>query len=160
MFHIAYVQAFLLLTYQNWLNLSVSFFYFQMFFILRKKFSHVTFLHVYHHTGMVLGGYVASRFCAAGHGTMLGLLNCMQSNIIIYWIQINVLILSLHFQALCMVSCTDIILLVRSMKMWKNQFGGKNISRKFSSHSFSCWVSIFRCPFSSETAIIQKFSAS
>lgn len=48
----------------------------QIFFIMRKKFSHVTFLHVYHHTGMVLGGYIASRFSPAGHGTMLGVLNC------------------------------------------------------------------------------------
>ncbi|XP_055318719.1 elongation of very long chain fatty acids protein AAEL008004-like [Sitodiplosis mosellana] len=47
-----------------------------LFFIARKKFSHVTFLHVYHHTGMVFGGFIASRFCAAGHGTMLGILNC------------------------------------------------------------------------------------
>lgn len=42
---------------------------------MRKKFSHVTFLHVYHHTGMVFGAWVATRFCVAGHGTMLGLLN-------------------------------------------------------------------------------------
>lgn len=51
-------------------------FHSQIFFIMRKKFSHVTFLHVYHHTGMVFGGYIAARFCPAGHGTMLGVLNC------------------------------------------------------------------------------------
>lgn len=51
------------------------FFIQQIFFIMRKKFSHVTFLHVYHHTGMVFGGYIASRFCVAGHGTGLAVLN-------------------------------------------------------------------------------------
>lgn len=43
---------------------------------MRKKLSHVTFLHVYHHAGMVFGGYVSVRFCVAGHATMVGVLNC------------------------------------------------------------------------------------
>lgn len=30
--------------------------------VLRKKNSQISFLHVYHHTGMVLGGWVGTRF--------------------------------------------------------------------------------------------------
>lgn len=30
----------------------------------------------FHFAGMVFGVYVASRFCPAGHGTMVGVLNC------------------------------------------------------------------------------------
>lgn len=43
---IAYMQAFWLTNY----NFDL-FNFVQIFFIMRKKFSHVTFLHVYHHTG-------------------------------------------------------------------------------------------------------------
>lgn len=44
---------------------------------MRKRFTHITFLHVYHHSAMVIATYIAVRFLPAGHGTMLGVLNCL-----------------------------------------------------------------------------------
>lgn len=46
-----------------------------VFFILRKKFSHASFLHVYHHAGMVGVGYMACKFSLNGHFISLGILN-------------------------------------------------------------------------------------
>ncbi|XP_076478456.1 very long chain fatty acid elongase 7 isoform X2 [Bombus vancouverensis nearcticus] len=45
------------------------------FFILRKKQQQVSFLHVYHHTGMALGSWAATKFLPGGHITFLGTLN-------------------------------------------------------------------------------------
>lgn len=45
--------------------------------MLRKRFTHVSFLHVYHHSAMVFAGWIAIRFVPAGHGTMVGVLNCL-----------------------------------------------------------------------------------
>ncbi|XP_034242494.1 elongation of very long chain fatty acids protein AAEL008004-like [Thrips palmi] len=55
-----------------------------VFFILRKKFSHASFLHVYHHAGMVIVGYLACKFSLNGHFVLLGIVNsfvhvCMYS---------------------------------------------------------------------------------
>lgn len=44
---------------------------------MRKRFTHITFLHVYHHSAMVLGVWISVRFLPAGHGTMVGVLNCL-----------------------------------------------------------------------------------
>lgn len=49
----------------------------QIFFLLRKRFTNITFLHVYHHSAMVLAVYIATRYLPAGQATMLGILNCM-----------------------------------------------------------------------------------
>ncbi|CAH4008642.1 unnamed protein product [Pieris brassicae] len=46
-----------------------------VFFVLRKKFNQVSFLHVYHHTGMVILTWAATTYFPGGHGTMVGLLN-------------------------------------------------------------------------------------
>nr|FAA01268.1 TPA: elongation of very long chain fatty acids protein 10 [Ladona fulva] len=46
-----------------------------VFFILRKKFNQVTFLHVYHHTGMVMLAWGGTKFLPGGHGTFMGVLN-------------------------------------------------------------------------------------
>ncbi|CAK1590408.1 unnamed protein product [Parnassius mnemosyne] len=48
-----------------------------VFFVLRKKFSHVSFLHVYHHLGMCLLGFIGTKYVPGGHGVMLGLINSM-----------------------------------------------------------------------------------
>lgn len=48
---------------------------FQVFFVLRKKYNQITFLHVYHHGGMVLAGYIVSKYMAGSHGTLLGIIN-------------------------------------------------------------------------------------
>ncbi|KAM0733699.1 Very long chain fatty acid elongase 7 [Formica fusca] len=46
-----------------------------IFFVLRKKQNQVTFLHVYHHVGITMGTWGASKYMAGGHATFLGLLN-------------------------------------------------------------------------------------
>lgn len=43
-----------------------------VFFVLRKKQSQISFLHVYHHAGMAFGTWVATKFLAGGHITFLG----------------------------------------------------------------------------------------
>lgn len=47
-----------------------------VFFVLRKKNNQVSFLHVYHHAGMGLGTWLATKFLAGGHITFLGTVNC------------------------------------------------------------------------------------
>ncbi|KAM3961927.1 very long chain fatty acid elongase 7 [Aphomia sociella] len=46
-----------------------------VFFVLRKKFSQVSFLHVYHHTGMVMLIWGAVTYFPGGHGTLVGAIN-------------------------------------------------------------------------------------
>ncbi|XP_058818387.1 elongation of very long chain fatty acids protein AAEL008004-like [Topomyia yanbarensis] len=48
-----------------------------VFFILRKKHSHVSFLHVYHHALMVMITYLAFIFIPGGHAVMLGVWNTL-----------------------------------------------------------------------------------
>lgn len=48
---------------------------FQLFIILKKKNSHLTFLHCYHHFCMVVGIYAAARWVPGGHGILLGFVN-------------------------------------------------------------------------------------
>lgn len=45
-----------------------------MFFILRKKNNQVTFLHIYHHAGMAIGGYIYCKlYSGGGFATVLGM---------------------------------------------------------------------------------------
>ncbi|XP_051165729.1 elongation of very long chain fatty acids protein-like [Leptopilina boulardi] len=46
-----------------------------VFFVLRKKYNQISFLHVYHHTGMVIGAWGAVKYLPGGHITFLGLIN-------------------------------------------------------------------------------------
>ncbi|XP_046615289.1 elongation of very long chain fatty acids protein 1-like isoform X1 [Neodiprion virginianus] len=46
-----------------------------VFFVLRKKQSQISFLHVYHHAGMVIGTWAGVKFLPGGHGTFLGVVN-------------------------------------------------------------------------------------
>ncbi|XP_077285217.1 very long chain fatty acid elongase 7-like [Arctopsyche grandis] len=48
-----------------------------VFFVFRKKQSHISFLHVYHHAGMVILSWCASKYLPGGHGTSLGVINSM-----------------------------------------------------------------------------------
>ncbi|XP_053658928.1 elongation of very long chain fatty acids protein AAEL008004-like [Anopheles marshallii] len=48
-----------------------------VFFVLRKKQSHVSFLHVYHHTAMVVGSYCGMLYVPGGHAIMLGIWNTL-----------------------------------------------------------------------------------
>lgn len=46
-----------------------------IFFILRKKPQQASFLHVYHHVGMVIAAWIATKYLPGGHITSLGLIN-------------------------------------------------------------------------------------
>lgn len=46
-----------------------------LFFILRKKFNQASFLHVYHHSGMIITGLIGTRYVAGGHAVSLGFVN-------------------------------------------------------------------------------------
>ncbi|XP_019870260.1 elongation of very long chain fatty acids protein-like [Aethina tumida] len=46
-----------------------------VFFVLRKKSSQVTFLHLYHHTFMLYVGWIGARFVPGGHLIFMGLIN-------------------------------------------------------------------------------------
>ncbi|CAB3220600.1 unnamed protein product [Arctia plantaginis] len=46
-----------------------------VFFVLRKKFNQISFLHVYHHLGMCILGFVGTKYVPGGHGIMLGFIN-------------------------------------------------------------------------------------
>uniref|UniRef100_A0A1B0FHX8 Elongation of very long chain fatty acids protein n=1 Tax=Glossina morsitans morsitans TaxID=37546 RepID=A0A1B0FHX8_GLOMM len=46
-----------------------------IFFILRKRNQQITFLHVYHHGGMIFGVYIYMTFLPGSHSTMLGVIN-------------------------------------------------------------------------------------
>ncbi|XP_055677227.1 elongation of very long chain fatty acids protein AAEL008004-like [Lutzomyia longipalpis] len=46
-----------------------------VFFILRKKDNQVTFLHVYHHGGMLLLTWIGVKYLPGGHGVTVGILN-------------------------------------------------------------------------------------
>ncbi|XP_059610225.1 uncharacterized protein LOC132257373 [Phlebotomus argentipes] len=48
-----------------------------VFFVLRKKQNQVTFLHVYHHTGMQLLAWHSVKYLPGGHGAFMGTLNCL-----------------------------------------------------------------------------------
>ncbi|XP_065079078.1 very long chain fatty acid elongase 4-like [Ochlerotatus camptorhynchus] len=46
-----------------------------VFFVLRKKNNQITFLHTYHHAGMVFATYIFTKFVSGSHATLLGLIN-------------------------------------------------------------------------------------
>lgn len=46
-----------------------------VFFVLRKKDNQITFLHLYHHTGMVILTWNATKFFPGGHSVFTGFLN-------------------------------------------------------------------------------------
>lgn len=45
-------------------------------FVLRKKDSQVSFLHIYHHAAIYITSYFSTRFYPGGHTSMLGIINC------------------------------------------------------------------------------------
>lgn len=47
----------------------------QLFIVLKKKNSHLSFLHCYHHFFMAMGTYIAARWVPGGHALLLGLIN-------------------------------------------------------------------------------------
>lgn len=59
-------------------------------FVLRKKYSQISVLHVYHHVAISLGTYASLILHPGGHGTMLGLLNTFVHAVMYsyYWLTI------------------------------------------------------------------------
>ncbi|XP_013178295.1 PREDICTED: elongation of very long chain fatty acids protein 7-like [Papilio xuthus] len=47
-----------------------------IFFVLRKKVNQVTFLHVYHHAGMVALIWGTTTYYPGGHPALIGIINC------------------------------------------------------------------------------------
>ncbi|KAK3932474.1 Elongation of very long chain fatty acids protein [Frankliniella fusca] len=47
-----------------------------VFMVLRKNFHQISFLHVYHHTGMVCAIWFAVKVIPGAHHTFLGFINC------------------------------------------------------------------------------------
>ncbi|XP_055611234.1 elongation of very long chain fatty acids protein AAEL008004-like [Uranotaenia lowii] len=56
-----------------------------VFFVLRKKQSHVSFLHVYHHALMVFVTFWAVMFSPGGHGYLLGVWNTLVHAVMYYY---------------------------------------------------------------------------
>uniref|UniRef100_A0A0K8S4K6 Elongation of very long chain fatty acids protein n=2 Tax=Lygus hesperus TaxID=30085 RepID=A0A0K8S4K6_LYGHE len=46
-----------------------------VFFVLRKKYNQITFLHLYHHTGMPIMSWGCAKYFPGGHAAFLGLIN-------------------------------------------------------------------------------------
>ncbi|XP_062555780.1 elongation of very long chain fatty acids protein AAEL008004-like [Armigeres subalbatus] len=61
-----------------------------VFFVLRKKQSHVTFLHVYHHSAIMFGSYICNRFFPGGHFSMLGLCNTLVHAVMYFYFFLTV----------------------------------------------------------------------
>ncbi|XP_066253060.1 very long chain fatty acid elongase AAEL008004-like [Euwallacea similis] len=53
-----------------------------IFFILRKKSTHVSFLHTYHHFLMVVAAWIGVKYLGGGHSYFLGLANCIVHSIL------------------------------------------------------------------------------
>ncbi|XP_028026397.1 elongation of very long chain fatty acids protein 7-like [Bombyx mandarina] len=56
-----------------------------VFFVLRKKFNQVSFLHLYHHTGMVLLVWGANTYIPGGHGTFIGVINSFVHSVMYFY---------------------------------------------------------------------------
>ncbi|XP_058461558.1 elongation of very long chain fatty acids protein 4-like [Malaya genurostris] len=56
-----------------------------VFFVLRKKQNQVSFLHVYHHTGMVMLSWSGVKWMAGGHGVFMGFLNSFVHVVMYYY---------------------------------------------------------------------------
>ncbi|EZA48151.1 Elongation of very long chain fatty acids protein [Ooceraea biroi] len=46
-----------------------------VFFVLKKKQNQMSFLHIYHHVGIVICAWFTVKYLPGGHGTFLGLVN-------------------------------------------------------------------------------------
>lgn len=69
---------------------SKNLFTFQVFFVLRKKTNHVSFLHVYHHSGMVLASWVGVKYIAGGHGLYIGAVNCIVHSFMYFYYLLSI----------------------------------------------------------------------
>uniref|UniRef100_S4RR40 Elongation of very long chain fatty acids protein n=1 Tax=Petromyzon marinus TaxID=7757 RepID=S4RR40_PETMA len=46
-----------------------------VFFILRKKFNQITFLHVYHHSSMIINWWLCVKYVPGGQAFLIGMVN-------------------------------------------------------------------------------------
>jgi hypothetical protein len=68
-----------------WRENEVNFRLLQLFIVMKKKNSQLTFLHCYHHSFMVLGCYIAVKWLPGGHGLILGLINLFVHGIMYFY---------------------------------------------------------------------------
>ncbi|RZF45218.1 hypothetical protein LSTR_LSTR012641 [Laodelphax striatellus] len=47
-----------------------------VFIILRKKYSQLSLLHIYHHAGMILVSWIGIKYVPGGQGVLMGVINC------------------------------------------------------------------------------------
>ncbi|XP_053949212.1 elongation of very long chain fatty acids protein F-like [Anastrepha ludens] len=62
-----------------------------VFFVLRKRYNQVSFLHVYHHIMMSVSIFVFLRYLPGGHGAVLGFLNLNVHTIMYFYYFISAL---------------------------------------------------------------------
>ncbi|XP_045475588.1 elongation of very long chain fatty acids protein AAEL008004-like [Harmonia axyridis] len=60
-----------------------------LFFVLRKKDSQITFLHLYHHSLTPLETWILVKFVAGGHGTFSNLINNMVHVIMYFYYMVS-----------------------------------------------------------------------
>ncbi|CAH1978684.1 unnamed protein product [Acanthoscelides obtectus] len=60
-----------------------------LFFVLRKKDSQISFLHLYHHSLTPLETWILVRFIAGGHGTFSNLINNMVHVIMYFYYMVS-----------------------------------------------------------------------
>lgn len=56
-----------------------------VFLVLRKKNSHITFLHVYHHTTMIITGWSYLKYIKGEQGALLGWINCWVHTVMYFY---------------------------------------------------------------------------
>ncbi|XP_011185194.1 elongation of very long chain fatty acids protein 7 [Zeugodacus cucurbitae] len=62
-----------------------------VFFVLRKRYNQVSFLHVYHHIMITVATFIYLRYLPGGHGAVLALLNLAVHAIMYFYYLISVL---------------------------------------------------------------------
>ncbi|XP_014247343.1 elongation of very long chain fatty acids protein 1-like [Cimex lectularius] len=73
-------------TRHDWEVVSTTYLYFLLkisdltdtvFMVLRKNYHQISFLHVYHHIGMVIGTWCVTKYIPGGHGAVVGIINAI-----------------------------------------------------------------------------------
>ncbi|XP_023937836.2 elongation of very long chain fatty acids protein 7-like [Bicyclus anynana] len=61
-----------------------------IFFVLRKKFNQLSFLHIYHHAGMVAVIWTAITYLPGGHGSFVGVINSFVHSVMYFYYMLTV----------------------------------------------------------------------
>lgn len=64
---------------------------FKVFFIIRKKFTQTSFLHVYHHSGMIVLSWIGTKYIAGGQTVVIPFLNSIVHAIMYSYYLITIL---------------------------------------------------------------------